>query len=381
MSDSAATAEVVTPRGRGAVATVVFTGDAGLLDERALFRATNDLPVARQELQRILYGAWGREPSEQVVLCRTAADRLEVHCHGGEAAVRRILADLQEAGCATTAWEHQWNSRAGTLAAECEQAVAHAPTLRTAAIALDQQAGALRAAYEQLRMKIWDAPTRGKLQQQLDTLLQRAEFGRHLTQPWSVVLGGQPNVGKSSLINALVGFSRAVVHDRPGTTRDVVTAETALDGWPIRFADTAGIREQAEPIEAAGIESAKSQFAAADCRILVFDRCVPPDDAARALLASWPDAIVVANKCDLPDAWEAALPAAALRTSVIGRQGIDELAAAVVHHLVPAAPPPGTPVPLTQRQVTLLESAQQALADQNHAAYNDAIDRLITGEL
>ena len=69
----------------------------------------------------------------------------------------------------------------------------------------------------------------------------------------AVVLSGAPNVGKSSLINALVGYERAIVFAEPGTTRDVVTAGTAVDGWPIELADTAGLRESTDPLEAAGI--------------------------------------------------------------------------------------------------------------------------------
>ena len=69
------------------------------------------------------------------------------------------------------------------------------------------------------------------------------DFGLHLTRPWNVVLAGRPNVGKSSLINALLGYTRSIVFDQPGTTRDVVTAATAIDGWPIELSDTAGLRE------------------------------------------------------------------------------------------------------------------------------------------
>ena len=74
------------------------------------------------------------------------------------------------------------------------------------------------------------------------------------------MLAGRPNVGKSSLTNALLGYTRSIVFDQPGTTRDVVTATTAIDGWPIEFSDTAGLREGSEPLEAAGIERAASAW-------------------------------------------------------------------------------------------------------------------------
>ncbi|QDT51156.1 tRNA modification GTPase MnmE [Symmachiella dynata] len=381
MPHAVATAEVITPRGRGAVATLVLTGDADLLDQAQLFRAANGLSVSSQSLQRITFGDWGSQPSEQVVLCRTADDKLEIHCHGGDAAVRRILADLRQAGYTTFDWENKTSLAASSFAEECAAAIANASTLRTAAIALDQQNSVLRAAYEQLQITDWNAATRAAATAQLDALLRWADIGRHLTRPWSVVLAGQPNVGKSSLINALVGFSRAVVHDRPGTTRDVVTAETALEGWPIQFADTAGIRAAAERIEAAGIELAQTKFAAADCRILVLDSAAPPNDETRALLDAWPDAIVVANKCDLPNAWNDALPTDALLTSVTASQGIDQLARAVVKRLIPALPPDGTAVPLSQRQIDLLQIARAALVEDNRNEYASATEAILAGSV
>jgi tRNA modification GTPase len=68
------------------------------------------------------------------------------------------------------------------------------------------------------------------------------DLGRHLTRPWRVVVAGAPNVGKSSLINALAGFTRTVVTAVPGTTRDVVATAAAIDGWPVELIDTAGLR-------------------------------------------------------------------------------------------------------------------------------------------
>src|SRR4029453_3197945 len=76
----------------------------------------------------------------------------------------------------------------------------------------------------------------------LGAVLEFAELGQHLTAPWRVVLAGPPNVGKSSLINALAGYQRTIVSHVPGTTRDVVTTTTAIDGWPVELADTAGLR-------------------------------------------------------------------------------------------------------------------------------------------
>lgn len=357
------------------MATVSLVGDCCILDGRPLFRAANSRTVSEQPLNRIVFGQWGSDPCEDVVLCRTGDTVVEIHCHGGDAAVTRILNDLQHAGCSIVSWNVAGTAQQ-TLEEECSEALVHATTLRTAAILLDQLRGSFRREIDALRQSDWDSASRESLAARLDELLSWADFGKHLTQPWQVVLAGRPNVGKSSLINALVGFSRSIVHDRPGTTRDVVTAETALGGWPIRLADTAGIRENAESIEAAGIDLAQQQMAAADCRLLIIDRASPPTLADLTLLSTWPDALTVANKADLPDLWGAELPADCLTVSAINSRGIEELSAAIVARLVPRIPSAGQAIPFTERQVALLVQAREALRGEDRAAFVRAIGKV-----
>ena len=371
MSD--ATAELLTPPGRGAVATIRLTGNGGILDGRErLFSAVNGKPVAEQQVGRIVFGHWGHDPAEEVVLCRRDEQTVEINCHGGRAAVDRILSDLRSAGCEIAQWQDALKRRDGMLAAECAEALARATTLRTAAVLLDQQQGALQRAIEKLRAL--DSQEAAVL---IGELLGWADFGLHLTKPWSVVLVGRPNVGKSSLINALVGYARAIVFDQPGTTRDVVTAETALQGWPIQFADTAGIRTGADELEAAGIELARAHLQAADCRVIVLDRSQPPGEDDRKLLADWPDAIVAANKSDLPDRWQAELPDDTFAVSALKREGIDELAAAITTALVPHVPETDAAVPFTRRQIQLLESARRKLEIGDKDWWQNAAGRVV----
>ncbi len=129
-------------------------------------------------------------------------------------------------------------------------------------------------------------------------MLARAPLGLHLTKPWQIVIAGPPNVGKSSLLNAFVGYQRAIVFDQPGTTRDVVTAATAIDGWPVQVSDTAGLRSSADPLETAGADSAAQQARAADCLLLVFDASQHWTAGNQQLIDAWPQAVVVGNKCD-----------------------------------------------------------------------------------
>ena len=134
---------------------------------------------------------------------------------------------------------------------------------------------------------------------QIDALLARADLGRHLVQPWRVVLAGRVNVGKSSLINALAGYGRSIVHPSPGTTRDAVTVTTAIDGWPVELCDTAGLRSGGDAVERAGIELARERLAQADLAILVFDRSAAWSAEDQALCDQWPGGLLVHNKCDL----------------------------------------------------------------------------------
>ncbi len=138
-------------------------------------------------------------------------------------------------------------------------ALTRATTTRTAGILLDQYHGALAAALDRVRAAL----QREALPEARTLLEQLARYdavGRRLTTPWRVVIAGAPNVGKSSLVNALAGYQRSVVAPTPGTTRDVVTSRIAIDGFAIELADTAGLRSDAESLEELGIEQARRGY-------------------------------------------------------------------------------------------------------------------------
>lgn len=372
-------AALLTPHGRGAVATVAFEGDLRSLDSAGLFHAANGRPLNRQPIDRIVFGHWGEAPPEEVVVCRTAVDRIEINCHGGEAASERILSRLELIGVTRLPWRACIERREGAFAADIAEALAAAATPRTAAIIARQSAGPLRAALEQLTSADWNRD-RDKLLAQLDDLLRWARFGSHLTRPWTVVLYGEPNVGKSSLINALVGFERAIVFDRPGTTRDVVTAETAIDGWPVRLSDTAGLRMGAEELESAGILRAQAAVAEADLRVLVIDGSRTADQTSAWNKASFEPHLIVLNKSDLPQVYDAELPERPMiAVSAKTGEGIHDLMSRMAATLAPAVPSDDEAVPVSERQVEAIKVARTAIERDDHESFTGTLKTIAPG--
>ncbi|MCH8828094.1 MAG: 50S ribosome-binding GTPase [Planctomycetes bacterium] len=369
-------AALLTPLGRGAVATIRVIGSCTLFDrgDAAIFRPANGRKLREQAVLRAVYGQWGDDLSEDVVVCRIDDTTTEIHCHGGNAATERILSQLRMLGCRTVSWVELSQRCKGVFQSECGEALCRARTVRTADILWEQQSGVLRNAIaalietaDPLRAQAADSQsvncesTLTTLRCGIDALLQWSDFGRHLTQPWRVVIAGPPNVGKSSLINALVGFDRAIVFDQPGTTRDVVTAETAFDGWPVELCDTAGIRETDEELESAGILRARKTLQEADCRVLLLDQSRPRDDTAAELLSDWPNSLVVAHKCDLPCRWQEPPPPEFHRVSALTGEGVEPLISAVIDELIPNVPPPVTPIPVSVGQIEQLTQVRDAL--------------------
>lgn len=383
---STARVAVLTPAGRGAIASLVVDGSAGLLDWHRLFAAANRRPLAEQDVGRICFGHWGdgRDglPSEEIVVCRIGLERTELHCHGGSAAVARILEDLAEAGVSRCEWTELIELTDGPVGRparrfeiEVAQALAAATTWRTAGILLDQQAGVLRQALKRLETVGWDQ--RERLAGMLAELLEWSGLGRQLEKPPTVVLAGPPNVGKSSLLNALLGFGRAIVWDEPGTTRDVISGDTAFEGWPVRLADTAGLRVTDDEIESVGIEHARRELEGADLVVLVIDRSRSVDEGVRRLMDELGDGLVVANKSDLPDASGGGLPQQALVVSALSGEGVDRLAAAILGRLVPEVPEPGTAVPVSSRMVECLQAADLAVSAEDEVGFREALAEAI----
>jgi tRNA modification GTPase len=177
-------------------------------------------------------------------------------------------------------------------------------------------------------------------------------------------------------MNALAGFERAIVSPQPGTTRDVVTLLTAIDGWPVQLADTAGMRTTQDELEMAGVELAQTAHAAADLVIHVRDGN-EPEVASQLHFNGERRLIRVHNKVDLlpPDARRRAN--VDLFTSALTGEGIEALAAAIGAALVPNPPPPKSAVPFTSVQCKALSLARGCVEQHDGTAALAALQSLL----
>jgi len=368
MSDTIAT--LLTGRGRGAVATIAIEGsDAEAIVLKHFESATASNRTFRRN--RIYFGTWrSKNYSEELVVCRTDEQRFEIHCHGGKLAAQNILQSLAESGSQTiTPSEWSKMSEPNRFVREAKNQLPLAKTDRAVTILLDQTRGAMTKALQEIHEQMVTQPDTAI--DRLESILAFANLGANLTRPFSVTLIGPPNSGKSSLVNAIVGFDRAIVYDQPGTTRDVVSAETALDGWPVSLSDTAGIRESDDPIERAGIETARRESASADLLLLVQDLSNDATNSVDFEISNQTKSITVGTKSDLiSESVEAVEPPHLdVSTSSTTGQGIELLCERIVAELVPGLPPTGRAVPISPWQVEQLNSL---LAMLRKLAFDDA---------
>lgn len=331
---------VLTPPGTGAVATIAIAGPNAWDLIRQHFRPVGSSPLPeRPALHRFWLGTLG---DEVVLAVKQVVPEpcVEIHCHGGRRVVQWIVEQLCTASACGVALPQVTPQAAAAM-------LPYAPTLRTASIVLDQVHGAC----ERVLRSIVANPEQAA--PVLARLAQYAPVGRHLVVPWKVVIAGPPNVGKSSLLNALTGYQRAVVSAVAGTTRDIVTVPVAFDGWPVELADTAGLREVAG-LEREGIHRAEEWIRTADLVVWVMD--------ATAMDPAEPDPersvdLMAINKTDLPATWDLARVPNSIHLSAVTGEGIPELVAAIVQCLVPHVPPPGAAVPYTPQLADAVEVA------------------------
>lgn len=335
----------LTAPGHAALATIGIAGPRANTIAQQLF-------TGRWNPQRPMYGYFGATVQDDVVLNVCKADGyewVEFHCHGGQAIVTALLETIQSEGATPVGWrEFLAYQGVGDIARDAAEALTLCRTERTAAILLDQYNGALEQAFANIACAAPDQKARLKQE-----LLQWATFGLHLTQPWRVAFFGRPNVGKSSLLNTLAGFERAIVCDLPGTTRDVLGVTVAIDGWPVELLDGAGIHQTAHEIEAEGIRRYSDVLLTVDLRILVIDLSASNAHDQQELIEQYRPHLIVGNKADLAGSMEPPLGVDHSCSAMTG-DGVEAMAARIVQMLVPQVPSPGAPVPFTAAQVKWL---------------------------
>lgn len=307
-----------------------------------VFRPKNGRPMSAQEPRRLVLGeVLDREgrviDSALAVLfpgpgSYTGEDCGELQCHGSPVVLDEALGALFAAG-ARQARGGEFtqraflNGRMDLLQAEAVADLIDAETAQAARCAVDQIEGALSrgvdALYDSLMSvaarfcAVVDYPdediedlseeelldTLRQAQNRLEELLASFSRGRLLRQGIPTVLLGRPNVGKSSLLNALLGYDRAIVTEVAGTTRDTVEEKLRLGHVLLRLCDTAGIRTGADAVERLGVERSLAAARQASLALLVLDGSQPlgPDDETAIQAARQvPNLIVVVNKADLP---------------------------------------------------------------------------------
>jgi tRNA modification GTPase len=383
VSSQTTIATLLTAQGRSAIATVLISGPlATKVIDQYYFplskRKASELPHAQ-----ISVGNWknsATDQGEELVVSRISEDRYEVHCHGGLAASKKILNQLILGGCQEVTWQ-AWSLKSNDdpIVSAAQIALADAMTVRTSKILLDQYHGALSGELKEI-LALLEANQIEEAKQRVSQLWEFRQLGLHLAQPWQLVLAGHANVGKSSLINQLLGYQRAIVFDQPGTTRDVVTASTAMDGWPVHLSDTAGLRATSESIEQSGIQKAKSSIELADVLMLVFDCSESWTTEDAELLQTYPDALVIHNKCDLRITDDSAVRPPGIDTSTETGEGIETLMQQLVKTMVPKLPVPKQAMLFTPAQVDTIQKAHHFIAQSEVTQAIQQIESMFVAE-
>ncbi len=359
-------AALATPPGKGGIAIIRVSGGQAEELLRAVFKPASGKEAFSSHL--LMYGhveQGGAVLDEcMAVLMKaprsyTREDVAEIHLHGGEYVASRVLSLLWALG-AVPAQPGEFtkraflNGRVDLSRAEAVMQLIEASGERSARAALRDLAGGasqfIRSAQDELTgilsgvsaaldypEEISQEESAGDLLPRLQALENRLlracdeRSARILERGLEVVIVGRPNVGKSSLLNLLLGEERAIVTDEAGTTRDIVRGSTTLAGVRVNFSDTAGIRESEQKAERIGIDLAKKSLAGADLALAVFDRGEDMREEDRAILAliDRQPHILVLNKSDLAPnpAWPEGLSISA-RTG----EGLEELKRAIASY-------------------------------------------------
>lgn len=333
---------VSTPAGAGGIGIIRVSGRRAIEICAKVLSAGAGSALASAASHTVHYGqVRDRERGEQidevlVTVMRaprtyTREDVVEINCHGGAMPLRRTLGLLIAQG-ARQADPGEFtkraflNGRIDLVQAEAVMDVIHAQTERSLRAANQQLQGALSKEIAALRERLVgiiagveagidfpeediETPTGRAVKDELQeivksvrSLIEGATYGQVLREGVATAIVGRPNVGKSSLLNALLRQDRAIVTDVPGTTRDVLEEYLNLEGVPLKIVDTAGIRHTHDIVEQEGVRRSRQAISSADIVLVVLDGSAPATEDDRRVLEAARGKVTVAviNKCDQP---------------------------------------------------------------------------------
>ena len=412
-------AAIATGHSPTAIGIVRVSGEGCFALCDKVFRAANGRPFSGQPSHKMAFGEMldgqGRVIDQGLAVrfpgphSYTGEDSAEFHCHGSPVVLRELLSALFAAG-ARQAKAGEFTQRAflnGRLDLTQAEAVIDlidAETATAARNAAAQLDGGLRRVLEPIQDSLLDITSRfyavvdypdediedvkpeqvaealSSAEKQLSSLLATCQRGKVLKSGVRTAIVGRPNAGKSSLLNALAGYERAIVTDIPGTTRDTVEESVLCGGVLLRLIDTAGIRDTEDVVEQKGVERSRKALESADLVLAVVDGSVPLTDEDLEVLrlaAENPRWIAVFSKCDLWDTKAHSVgimgspaPAASVTLSSVTGEGLGDLENAVAA-LFPAGDPKEAGSLLTdQRQEEAARQARDAVRRAKDALEN-----------
>jgi tRNA modification GTPase len=332
-------AAISTPMGEGGIAIIRVSGKESIPIVDNIFKGRQKLSTVDSHTihyGHLIYPQSGQHIEEVMITVLkapktyTREDIVEVNCHGGMVSVKRVLDLILDQG-SRLAEPGEFTKRAflnGRLDLSQAEAVIdliRAKTDKAMNVALQQVEGRLSTLIQKLRQELIvtlahievsiDYPEHDVedvthqlllekcnfVREEINHLLQTAEQGKILREGLSTVIIGRPNVGKSSLLNALVHENKAIVTDVPGTTRDVIEEYVNVRGVPLKLVDTAGIRETEDLVERIGVERSRQVLTKADLILLLLNYAEPLTDEDRQLidLVKGMKTIIIVNKTDL----------------------------------------------------------------------------------
>ena len=332
---------IATAMGEGGIAIIRVSGSEALDVVSKVFRAKNDFNIKEMKSYTMKYGFIydGEDLIDEVIISFmkgprsfTAEDVVEINCHGGVVSTNKVLEAIIKAG-ARIAEPGEFtkraflNGRIDLSQAEAVMDIIKAKTDLSMKSAVMQSSGYLSREINRLREYMLNvmalvefavdfteddeeidpsiplkvAESLGTAIGEMQVLLKSADEGKLIRDGLSLAIVGKPNVGKSSLLNALLKEKRAIVTDIAGTTRDVIEEYINLDGIPVKIIDTAGIRETEDIVEKIGVERSIQKLEQADLVLLVLDTSREISDEDREIIEQVKDkkTILILNKIDL----------------------------------------------------------------------------------